>query len=1065
MAKLDQDQRILLLVFTSLCIDTGHNLLEVLSPGTEPAFALNAKGTTLCSEDNMNEPYCDFQCLCENGNCTASQDCKCKTNHFGYYCQYEDYYGDKDNMDVLRDDDLDTCLGNNVTTVQLTFEPIYISFVTILYNGTSTKDHVKIHVNLGGQTGPIDKLKFRHYGFSRNRVEFHWFNIHKAEKLIFTGSDVNKICEVYISQDPNECSPSADENAIKSTHDGKEESSRFDLQCNKTLNFYLTFNRPVTLTHFKIIGKANEITIVEIVNMEDVIIQTLNIRERLSQQLIKSFTNVSEATQDFKISALGNITIDEIYAYGDCPNGMYSFQCNEYCPEDCLFRRCTIDGTCLSCNGGFYGPHCEGFCDRCRCHQQTGECLESDGEVDKEDYSVLPYPFKCPGHCTNDFCDSNGTCIIGCTTTDYSGRRCTLNKKLRYCSPICLKDDADCECNSCVDGMYGPNCSLECPELCGGNHSCQQETGECNSCVQGRFMYDCSEECSPTCEDRTCNIYYGECTYGCLPGHYGLHCDQPCLGNCSEYEICNRSSGECLDYCPNGFFGIHCEQKCSPNCAGNGTCLKLTGECEEGCKARFTALNCSSRCSPNCAGNGSCHSLTRHCDEGCKPYFFTQSCAKRCSPFCFNNTQCDTLTGVCRAGCKEGFFGPNCFKTGLLDTRGTWTCHCNDGKYNRSNPVCDWNMCIVGWFGERCNFIDLAASSRIPIVNLMDNNDSTCYTTNGEDVVAKWATGKTISWVRLIFDEKDIFDVLNDTFEIHYTNSTFRFKCVQPHVLQVHYNLDTLDLKCESVFNITELYVRWKRPRSLCSIRIFGGRNFATLGSLYLAKTHSKDKVQDVPNLVDGNFNGVNCTTLGTKENHTLVWHLGFKIIIHQMNFYTVPYLHTAVVEIEFHNFKKTMTLHQNMTLIRELLLNEVYVDNEVAFSFFNVRVVSGQVRLCELELFGHCEDGFYGALCDGICSIDCVYRLCDEEGRCFRCYEGKTGHFCKYLLYESVLDNGTDLDLPKNSSRSSGYMENDKNYLVAVYVVLATFCLCLCCKYIGWVFRSDSVGMISRHE
>uniref|UniRef100_A0A2C9KRD2 Uncharacterized protein n=1 Tax=Biomphalaria glabrata TaxID=6526 RepID=A0A2C9KRD2_BIOGL len=276
----------------------------------------------------MNEPYCDFQCLCEDGNCTASQDCKCKTNHFGYYCQYEDYYGDKDNMDVLRDDDLDTCLGNNVTTVQLTFEPIYISFVTILYNGTSTKDHVKIHVNLGGQTGPIEKLKFRHYGFSRNRVEFHWFNIHKAEKLIFTGSDVNKICEVYISQgrnfafsatanvDPNECSPSADENAIKSTHDGKEESSRFDLQCNKTLNFYLTFNRPVTLTHFKIIGKANEITIVEIVNMEDVIIQTLNISERLSQQLIKSFTNVSEATQDFKISALGNITIDEIYAYG-----------------------------------------------------------------------------------------------------------------------------------------------------------------------------------------------------------------------------------------------------------------------------------------------------------------------------------------------------------------------------------------------------------------------------------------------------------------------------------------------------------------------------------------------------------------------------------------------------------------------------------------------------------------------------------------------------------------------------------------------------------------------------
>ncbi|KAK6980189.1 hypothetical protein BgiMline_021194, partial [Biomphalaria glabrata] len=50
---------------------------------------------------------------------------------------------------------------------------------------------------------------------------------------------------------------------------------------------------------------------------------------------------------------------------------------------------------------------------------------------------------------------------------------------------------------------------------------------------------------------------------------------------------------------------------------------------------------------------------------------------------------------------------------------------------------------------------DLAASSRIPIVNLMDNNDSTCYTTNGEDVVAKWATGKTISWVRLIFDEKE----------------------------------------------------------------------------------------------------------------------------------------------------------------------------------------------------------------------------------------------------------------------------------------------------------------------
>ncbi|KAF3856144.1 hypothetical protein F7725_016867 [Dissostichus mawsoni] len=85
----------------------------------------------------------------------------------------------------------------------------------------------------------------------------------------------------------------------------------------------------------------------------------------------------------------------------------------------------------------------------------------------------------------------------------------------------------------------------------------------------------------------------------CLPGTFGLNCNQVC--QCSETnQLCHPVSGLC--YCAPGFHGPKCDQICGegrygPNCGSEcqcenaGRCIPSTGACE--CPAGFIGARCN----------------------------------------------------------------------------------------------------------------------------------------------------------------------------------------------------------------------------------------------------------------------------------------------------------------------------------------------------------------------------------------------------------------------------------------------------------------------------------------
>ncbi|XP_062596811.1 multiple epidermal growth factor-like domains protein 10 [Saccostrea cucullata] len=289
--------------------------------------------------------------------------------------------------------------------------------------------------------------------------------------------------------------------------------------------------------------------------------------------------------------------------------------------------------------------------------------------------------------------------------------------------PYSTTELCEIEVQGCNEsGMYGPNCSIECPENCQENR-CHILYGTClgckpgwggdlceNVCPFGKYGLECKQACAGHCGgNANCDRVTGHCIGGCASGWTGTLCDKECLngsysencmfncsGQCLLQEPCDKISGKCVNGCRSGYtnekcdqecvsqtFGKECRKYCSGHCINNVKCNHITGLCDNGCADGYTGLLCDSVCpsgqfGKNCSGfcSQKCISACHHvdgscdctpgwkgipnCDEECLSGYFGVNCDHQCSRHCVSNDTCNKVNGSCPRGCHKNYVGETC---------------------------------------------------------------------------------------------------------------------------------------------------------------------------------------------------------------------------------------------------------------------------------------------------------------------------------------------------------------------------------------------------------------------
>ena len=138
---------------------------------------------------------------------------------------------------------------------------------------------------------------------------------------------------------------------------------------------------------------------------------------------------------------------------------------------------------CDPCSGNTYGKNCSLTCQNCLdCDRISGcqQCVAGFHGSDCTD--------TCEQGCKSASCEKNsGNCVDGCKD-GYMGLTCA-----EPCIGNCATCTIEGVCLSCVSGKFGMQCEKDCPEFCGGDRSCNKNTGNCSE--SGRFGLNCTEVC------------------------------------------------------------------------------------------------------------------------------------------------------------------------------------------------------------------------------------------------------------------------------------------------------------------------------------------------------------------------------------------------------------------------------------------------------------------------------------------------------------------------------------------------------------------------------------------
>ncbi|XP_056017466.1 multiple epidermal growth factor-like domains protein 11 [Ostrea edulis] len=332
----------------------------------------------------------------------------------------------------------------------------------------------------------------------------------------------------------------------------------------------------------------------------------------------------------------------EVTVTGCKESGVYGYNCDLPCPNNCQELRCDIiKGTCLSCTAGWVGYFCNTSC--------------------PAGYYGVQCRSTCTGHCRDNLSCNHitGQCDYGCGN-GWTGTHCNTE---------------------CPAESHGPDCMYNCSGQCLSYLPCNRTTGRCDggcnsgytgdlcdkACSVGRYGLNCSENCSSRCrsESNHCNHRDGHCEHGCDDGFQGSKCEEICI---------------------DGWYGENCSVLCNENCV-NQSCDHITGSCVYGCKPGWRTPNCEQKCSVKTYGKGCGNHCSSHCRYmTCNP--INGSCLEGCIP--------GYVGSFCNKPCDEGTYGLNCAQNcsqncvGFCDSV-DGSCTCSSGW--TGSPTCNEIYC------------------------------------------------------------------------------------------------------------------------------------------------------------------------------------------------------------------------------------------------------------------------------------------------------------------------------------------------------------------------------------
>ncbi|KAK0069014.1 multiple epidermal growth factor-like domains protein 6, partial [Biomphalaria pfeifferi] len=392
--------------------------------------------------------------------------------------------------------------------------------------------------------------------------------------------------------------------------------------------------------------------------------------------------------------------------------------------------------------------------------------------------------------------------------------------------------------------------------------------------------------------------------------------------------------------CPNGTY---------KNFTGNQPCSKCPMNTTTREVGSTDISNCSLDCPTICIDNDPCkYTGTSSCV--CPSKYYGSQCSKRCSPGCLDDS-CNRLDGTCP--CKEGYFDDKCLKSGGLAHNNQWISHCKENCSEERNFKFD--LCYMGWFGDACLYKDLGVLAIMDNEVLNDNNHSSCVKRNS--VTIDWQQEiQVVTWVRLVFmNNGDVREIIAFFFNNNDMNTSLICNSVDMRYRKV--GNTSMDFYCDGSYFVTTVQVSWQSESLLCSVHVNGGRNVASTVPK-VRWSLSEYKWTNIVTLTDGYYGREGCLTMNSSI--TLQLHFWHEVYSAQVLLYTDfsrddgrGNYFVELIDV-YGQVQSKMFSSGKDVFVQTAFFNSVFELQSV-----NIRVLSGTLDLCEVEVYGGKYIGF----------------------------------------------------------------------------------------------------------
>ncbi|KAL3878243.1 hypothetical protein ACJMK2_030608 [Sinanodonta woodiana] len=387
-------------------------------------------------------------------------------------------------------------------------------------------------------------------------------------------------------------------------------------------------------------------------------------------------------------------------------------------------------------------------------------------------------------------------------------------------------------------------------------------------------------------------------------------------------------------------------------------------------------------------------------------------------------------------------FGPGCI----------YRCHCVD------DVQCDYNGncakgCAAGWMGPGCQYGDIAFSKQVKQLQkgwnvftdgrlATDGLPTTC-TDPATLVVIDLNANYRISGLVI-----NLSDAVNLTgYEVWVENSSSDPSSEIVHTCfkqTITHRMDTsIDVVCTT--EIVGRYLLIRTPdnattMTLCDVRVYGGRSLA-YGHNSSQSSTTNNTVFGVPvaaRALDGDantrFQSFSCTH--TMDEMSPWWRVNLEVVytIARIVLYGRSDCCTERLSGFSVSFATNSSFNQvfNYPMTTPPLVMEVITlsENYAQHVEISLRDINQSLTLCEVFIFGDCQDdmcgwicdivchcegpiakqnildasctrgcktGWWGTSCNNTCDSNCRGNTCNQsDGYCLECAQGKWGHLCE---------------------------------------------------------------------